>query len=491
VRIAYFLLAIVLSCLILREALAADAPDNGPELGISLVRREGFMLDAKAGVAHLIGHGGAMVENGTVDPGVGGAPLDITFAHARDPDQSGCLSILKSALPQGDRVVIWGHGSSNSDERKDVFDKVVVTFDSITACNRLSVSPLDPVGAPVAADAPPGDSYGRLQPGMSFGGGSLSSGDYAYLKDALQHGRKELGVGEEQFLTSIFSGIAERVHDIISDRTLTDAQKKAALRELAMPGLSMRDYRYLAANGHAEMILHVIPGADQAQLRFLVRDKSIPDGERRGLIDQYLKVMELNLPGQKQEIVDEEERVASSVAVPAGLCAVLGFIVYLMQRGATASRETPPLRRLISWLCFAPGLALLVYMLTIYVAGTMHKDQYMLVLPIPVFLALGFFLRIPHHQRRHWVSLYSLGGAVAGIALACFGAATKGAQGASLAGSVILSGSAMAAFVSMVVPPYLEQGKGDIIFRALCFLTTLIFAALLFLAAALATVSNL
>ena len=463
--------------MVLCGAQAAEAPEHLPELGISMVREAGFTLDAKTGIAHLLGHGGAMLEDGTFDPGIEGAPLDITFTQARDPDVGACLSLVKKDVPKGQRFVIWGHGTSNSSERRDVFDPVIITFSSITACSAVAMPSPNTAGVGAAAKTAPGNPG----TGPELSGAPLSESDAVYLKEALKHD----GPAEEiQTARSLSPAFAQRVHEIISDKKLSDAKKKAALRELAQPGLSAGDYRYLAASGHGGMNLHIMSGADQAQLRFLIRDKSVPERGRRKFVDSYLANVEAGL-GQKQEIFDEQERVTSSVVVPAALCAMLGFIVFLMQRSATASRQTPPLRRLISWIVFAPGLALLAYTLVIFAGGPLSREQYMLVLPIPVFLALGFFLRIPHHRKRHWVSLYALGGAVTGIALAVFGAATKAGQQAGEAGGAILFASGAAAFISMVVPPYLEQGKGDVIFRVLCFVATLIFAALLLLAAAL------
>jgi hypothetical protein len=428
-------------------------------------------------------------DNASIDPGAEGAALDVTFKGVRDPAFTACLPSLKAALPAGNRLVVWGRGHTTAADRKDWTDPVVMTFDSVTSCERQVIPPVQPVIAQYsfmaqAMNAP----YDANPETPAFI--PLTGDEYSYVESALMEDG-QLSASGHEFLDTMFSDITLRIKLIIHDEKMSPNEKVAALRALARTGLSAKDYHYLAMIGHKEGFLHRLTSVQQAQLRFLVNDKVVPNIKRKDKIDRFIQVVNPMGPAQSSVAEQEASRAIASVVIPTGLCAALGIMVYMMHRSATASKHTPRWRRLVSWALVGIGFALAAYALSKFAQGRMNKDEYVLAIPIPIFLTLGSFMRIPHHQKRHWVSLASLGGAFAGMSLAYVGFAPHVAPALGTAAGILFMSSVTVSFFAMVAPPYLQQGKNDIVSRILCFLTTLVFAWMIFLSAVLSVVSKI
>jgi hypothetical protein len=291
---AFIRLAAALSILVMFSWQPVEAFAAGDkQLGIAFSQRLSFARYETQ--ATYTGKGIAELEAGTVSGD--DVTFTVNFTELHDPVLAECLEQLDWPIQADMQLIIWGFPASPT-VRSAGGSQVTITLGRVTGCGIYSGWLPGPARAPIVpADGsrpypapPPPDpffpapdhlpAYEIDMVDAPYGGQELTPAELEQVNRI---------VGDPGFTSTILGVMARRAHGILTDARLTEEQKESALRDMARPGLSEKDYQYLRSINHDEPLLRKLPGQDQAKLRFLINDEIITDkAVRNAKIDGFI-----------------------------------------------------------------------------------------------------------------------------------------------------------------------------------------------------------
>ena len=340
---------------------------------------------------------------------------------------------------------------------------------------------------------------------LMLGAGSARAQDIGAASDLISRARGTSGNGTPELtdadLAFIYSAGAgdsflsdttvmplaakKRLHDLIGDKKLTAEKRRDRVLEMIGGELTPGDIAYLKSIGYeAGPAPSQEIGIVSAHIHYYIHDPSLSPKERQehvhdemhsndvwieqARVDQQREEDEYRELARRQSQTRAGQLAESFLLRPVAVSAlVLVFAALVLlpvlaagavARGIRDKTIVHPARRVAAVLCLAGAVVSLVLFY-----GGQSKMESFWALPVPLLITLAAFLWLEQIEKRHVISLASLAGAVLSFAAFFFVRVNviEAVSGVTTIGSVL--GGTFAA----LMPPYMKQGRLDVISRVL------------------------
>lgn len=275
-----------------------------------------------------------------------------------------------------------------------------------------------------------------------------------------------------------------KLHALINDSRLTAGERAAKVHERIGADITDEDRAYLKSIGYD----HDPPESGdaviaRAHVHYFIHDPDLTPAQREANVHDAYHENQAFIDQQAQ--ADEADAAAEAAARERPAPTATDFWLEALDRDPAA---VAPFLLLFAALCLLPAwpLAIVirgmrsrtlthaarktggVVLLIAGVASAMqffslsHKSDYILILPAPILIAVAAALWLERFEKRHVLAFSCL-------AVACLSTAVNGVTGgagplAAVSGLGML-GSIVGASAAAVTPPYLAQGRADILSR--------------------------
>ncbi len=266
-------------------AVAGEAPPQEKTtdlIGVVVHKKISFSYDEKERAGTFVGLGSA---TGVTS---GDKKLIVTFTLPEVPAIAACEEDFKQDQIPGTQYNIWGHGHLQV-EQKDGEPQITIALGQLSDCESVAYFTEAPVMPPIFPDGSPGlrAAFSPATAPAPFGG-LMTMEDFNQLREAAKPLPNAAPFSPDDAFRILTDHMMQKVHEIAIDKKLEKEAKEAALRALVSADLSPQDISMLEDYGLHRPFLAGLPPEDRAKLHFIVNDTLVSDAEKKSDIQSFL-----------------------------------------------------------------------------------------------------------------------------------------------------------------------------------------------------------